>query len=94
MSTKARQRLLYLHAQTADVYSSIHAYTFIEPKKGYRPTLTVDVPDCPYTNVHDALIDGWQIIQFPLHQAPFDDHEIDMLGYEFILQKIEDVSDE
>ena len=34
-------------------------------------------------------IDGWQIIQFPHLQSPFSDTDLDMIGYEFILQKME-----
>jgi len=30
------------------------------------------------------------VIQFPDQRAPFDDREIDILGYEFILQKLEE----
>ncbi|MBN4073944.1 hypothetical protein JYT61_00125 [bacterium AH-315-E10] len=94
MTSDIKQRLLYLHAKTGNVYSKILAFTFIEPRKGFRPEIMATPPDCPYSNVHDALLDGWQVIQFPLHKADFDDVEIDMLGYEFILQKMEQVEDE
>lgn len=43
----------------------------------------------PYETVHDAIVDGWQIVQFPHLQAPFDDKDLDVVGYEFILQKME-----
>jgi hypothetical protein len=32
-------------------------------------------------------------VQFPHLQAPFDDHDLDVVGYEFILQKMEVVQD-
>ncbi|MBV7329800.1 hypothetical protein KFU94_16460 [Chloroflexi bacterium TSY] len=87
--TQSRQRLLYLHARTPSVYSDILGYTPIEPIKGYRNEIVAHEPDWPYATVHDALVDGWQIIQFPHLQAPFDDKDLDVVGYEFILQKIE-----
>ena len=45
--------------------------------------------DPTYQTVHEAIMDGWEVIHFPDQQAPFDDREIDVLGYEFILQKKE-----
>jgi hypothetical protein len=39
--------------------------------------------------VHGAIVDGWQVVQFPHLQAPFDDSDLDVVGYEFILQKME-----
>lgn len=91
-ATQPRQRLLYLHARTPNVFSDILGYTPVEPVAGYRVEITADEPDWPYRTVHDAMVDGWQIIQFPHLQAPFDDHDLDVVGYEFILQKMEVVA--
>ncbi len=84
-----RQRLLYLHATTPNVFSKILAYNLIEPVTGFRTEIKAETPDWPYDTVHDAVVDGWQVIQFPHSQAPFDDKDLDVIGYEFILQKIE-----
>ena len=46
----------------------------------------------PYRTVHEAIVDGWQVVQFPHLQAPFDDRDLDVVGYEFILQKMEVVT--
>ena len=89
-----RQRLLYLQARTPSPLSTIIGLTLIEPRKSYKPEITDPDPDWPYQTVHDALVDGWQIVQFPQQQAPFDDRELDVVGYEFILQKMEIVTDE
>ena len=35
-----------------------------------------------------------QIVQFPQLQAPIDDTDLDVVGYEFILQKLKDIHDE
>ncbi|MDE2728724.1 MAG: hypothetical protein OXI19_11925 [Gemmatimonadota bacterium] len=92
-ASSVRQRLLYLHARTPSVFSEILGCTPIEPVKDYRAEITADVPDWPYNTVHDALVDGWQIVQFPHLQAPIDDRDLDVVGYEFILQKLEEVHD-
>lgn len=86
---QARQRLLYLHARSPNVFSDILGYTPIEPIAGYRVEITAEEPDWPYQTVHDAIVDGWQVVQFPHLQAPFSDKDLDMVGYEFILQKME-----
>ena len=85
---QARQRLLYLHARTPSVFSEVLGYTPIEPIADYRVEISGGEFDCPYNTVHDALVDGWQIVQFPHLQAPFDDRDLDVVGYEFILQKM------
>ena len=84
-----RQRLLYVHAQTPSILSPVLEMTIYEPVAGFAVELTADEPAAPYATVHEAVVDGWQIVQFPLHQAVYDDDEIDMVGYEFILQKME-----
>ena len=89
-----RQRLLYLQARTPSVLSTIIGLTSIEPVKGFAPAISAEAPEWPYETVHDAVVDGWQIVQFPHLQAPFDDRALDVIGYEFILQKMEIVSDE
>jgi hypothetical protein len=93
-SAMPRQRLLYLHARTPNVFSDILGYTPIEPVKGYQTGITAEAPEWPYHTIHDALVDGWQIVQFPHLQAPFDDRDLDVVGYEFILQKMEVMQDE
>lgn len=88
----ARQRLLYLHARTPSVFSEILGLTRVEPVAGFKAEISAQVEEWPYRTVHDALVDGWQVVQFPQHQAPFDDGELDLVGYEFILQKMEVVA--
>ncbi|MBT5877304.1 MAG: hypothetical protein HOH43_28035 [Candidatus Latescibacteria bacterium] len=90
-SEPLRQRLLYLQARTPNVFSEILGLTQIEPIRGYRAEITATEQNWPYETVHEAIVDGWQIVQFPHLQAPFDDRDIDVIGYEFILQKMEAV---
>ena len=91
--TQLKQRLLYLHSRTPDVFSNIIALNLVEPTKNATREITAEDPDWPYQTVHDAIVDGWQIVQFPYLQAPFDDRELDVLGYEFILQKTEKIDE-
>ena len=88
---KFRQRLLYLHASTPHIGSQLVAACVHEPRKEDGAVATLDPmkEELPYKSVHDAICDGWQVIHFPLQKAPFDDREIDILGYEFVLQKLE-----
>src|SRR5437879_3756779 len=85
----ARQRLLYLHAATPNIRSAVIGMALHEPVPDSVTELAPDPPEWPYRTVHDAILDGWQVIHFPDQRAPFDDREIDILGYEFILQKVE-----
>lgn len=85
----ARQRLLYLHAATPSLYAGIVAAALHEPTPGALTQVDplAEMPD--YASVHAALCDGWRVVHFPDHRAPYDDREIDMVGYEFILEKWE-----
>jgi hypothetical protein len=84
-----RQRLLYLHAATPSLYAGIVAAALHEPVPGALTQVDPlgTMPD--YASVHAALCDGWRVVHFPDQRAPFDDREIDIVGYEFILEKWE-----
>lgn len=84
-----RQRLLYLHAAHPNVRSPLVNVTPEEPIAGYVAQIDPVAPQSPYNCVQDTLAEGWRIIHFPDQRAPFDDREIDILGYEFILEKME-----
>jgi hypothetical protein len=87
---KVRQRVLYLHAATPSIRSKVVGMALHEPVRGSITELSGQPQDWPYATVHDAILDEWQVIQFPVQLAPFDDREIDILGFEFILQKLEE----
>ncbi|MCE9589466.1 MAG: hypothetical protein K8S99_02965 [Planctomycetes bacterium] len=86
-----RQRLLYLHATTPNIGSALVGAALHEPRPGGMSQMDPMQKDPTYNTVHEAIIDGWRVIHFPLQMAPFDDREIDVLGYEFILEKWEPV---
>ena len=84
-----RQRLLYLHAATPGIRSQVIGMALHEPVQESVTEIVTVEQEWPYNTVHDAILDGWQVIHFPDQRTEFDDREIDILGYEFILQKLE-----
>ncbi len=90
---QARQRLLYLHTRTPSITAPVIGMAQHEPIAGGTDKLhTRD--EWPYATVHDAIIDGWQVVAFPNLMAPYDDRELTYVGYEFILQKLEEIVNE
>ena len=86
-----RQRLLYLHAATPSIYAGVVAAAAHEPTPGALTQIDPLADSLEYVTVHAALCDGWRIVHFPDQRAPFDDREIDIVGYEFILEKWEEM---
>lgn len=86
---RLRQRLLYLHAGGPSIRSPLVGAALHEPVAGSMTQIDPLAPELPYACVHDAILDGWRVIHFPLQTAPFEDREIDIMGYEFILEKME-----
>lgn len=87
--TKVRQRLLYMHLTTPAPHASAVSCTIFDPAAEVRNQLSAESPQLAYNSVVEAMADGWQVISFPDINAPIDDREVDMLGYLFILQKME-----
>ena len=84
-----RQWLLYLHAATPGIRSQVIGMALHEPIEGSVTEIVTEEQDWLYNTIHDAILDGWQVIHFPDQRTEFDDREIDILGYEFILQRLE-----
>jgi hypothetical protein len=85
-----RQHLLYLHARGPSVTAPIIGMAEHAPVTGAKDTIRTRT-DWPYNTVHDAIVDGWRVIHFPQQMAPFDDRELDYVGFEFVLEKFEEV---
>ena len=90
---RTRQRLLYLHAVTPSIYAGLVAAAVHEPVAGSVTEIDPEAGELPYRNVHDAIVAGWRVVHFPQQRAPFDDREIDLIGHEFILEKLEAYDD-
>jgi hypothetical protein len=86
---KVRQRLLYLHTSSPSPRSLVVAMDKLDPVPGGADMELTPEPAFPYPSVWDAMCDGWQVVQFPEYSAPIPDREIDVQGYQFILQKLE-----
>ena len=84
-----RQRLLYLHASSPSIYSNLIGGALHEPEAGSVAQIDPLAPELPYESVQEALVDGWRVVHFPQQLAPHHDREIDLMGYEFILEKLE-----
>jgi len=84
-----RQRLLYLHAREPSVRSEVIGWA---EHPGEEPG--GESRERPYPSVLAAIEDGWRALHFPQQLAPFDDRELDLVGYEFILEKLELVEEE
>ena len=59
-----RQRLLYLHASTPGIRSQVIGMALHEPVEGSVTEIVVEEQEWPYNTVHDAILDGWQVIIF------------------------------
>ena len=88
-----RQRLLYLHTRTPSILAPVIGMAQHEPVAGQADVLRTR-DEWHYETVHEALIDGWQVIHFPNLMAPYDDRELSYVGYEFILQKLEEIAND
>ena len=91
---QTRQRLLYLHAQYATIHSQVISFAKHEPGKPAPDNgITAEPVDWPYDTVYAAMMDGWHVVSFPQLRGPRHDGQIDLMGYEFILQKLEPYED-
>src|SRR5690606_12814709 len=88
--TQVRQRLLYMHLTTPVPQASAIACVIFEPVANAGGNeILADEPVLAYPSASAAIADGWQVLALPDLNAPIDDHEVDMLGYLFVLQKLE-----
>lgn len=88
-SSPGRQRLLFLYALQPTVRSVLVATTLHEV--GSVPQIDPLQPELPYQCVMDAIEDGWRVVHFPDHRGPFQEGRMDLLGYEYVLEKLEHV---
>lgn len=82
-----RQSLLYLYAMQPTVRAQLVATTVQDPTAGALCQIDPLAPELPYQTVIDAMADGWRVISFPDHRSAYQEGRIDMLGYEFVLEK-------
>ena len=86
-----RQNLLYLQAESVSVRSPIIAMALHEPVPDSLTQIEPTGIDFPYATVHEALIDGWRVVSFPSpKESATTDDDLTILGYEFVLEKMEE----
>jgi hypothetical protein len=89
LAAPMRQHLIYLYTADPNPRSGVLAWVEFPATTGPGPAIATDGRPCPYNTIIEAILDGWQVVHFPDHRAPFDDREIDILGYQFVLQKLQ-----
>lgn len=89
LQPRRTQKLLYLYALQPTVRAMLVATTLQDPKASELCQIDPMAPELPYNCVMDALADGWRVIHFPDHRGPYEEGRMDMLGYEFVLEKFE-----
>jgi hypothetical protein len=89
-----KQRLLYLSAQSTDPRSPAISQALHEPVSGTIVEIDPTSTGIDYESVHDAVIDGWRIVHFPDQRGTLADSGVDVLGFQFILEKMEQFDDQ
>ena len=85
------QRLLYINTESTHPQSAALSTAIYEPVEGSITQIDPTSEDLPYDSVHAAIIDGWRVIQAPDVWAGIGDDEAgEVIGFQFILEKIED----
>ena len=85
------QRLLYISAESTHPQSPALSAAIYEPVAGSMSQLDPTTTSLPYDSVHAAVMDGWRVIQAPDQWAGLAAEAAgDVIGYQFVLEKIED----
>ena len=84
-----KQRLLYLSALSTDPKSPTISEALHEPVTGTSVEIDPMSDGLEYDSVHAARCDGWRVVRFPDQRANLSDSDVDVLGFQFILAKME-----
>lgn len=85
------QRLLYINSESTHPQSVALSAAVYEPVAGSVTQIDPTSDGLPYESVHAAIIDGWRLIQAPDVWAGIGSDEAgEVIGFQFILEKIED----
>ncbi len=82
---RPRQRLLYLHSREPSVDSPVIAFQR-HPSNGSEQCDA----EMPYPTVAAAIEAGWMVVQFPVACSATDDVYLDGLGFEFVLEQLDE----
>ena len=85
------QCLLYISSESTHPQSPALSAAIYEPVAGSVSQLDPTTTGLPYDSVHAAVMDGWRVIQAPDQWAGIAAEAAgDVIGYQFVLEKIED----
>ena len=88
-----KQRLLYLSAQSTDPRSPAISQALHEPVRGSIVEIDPTRTRLDYETVHDAICDGWRVVHFRDQRGLLEGSEIEALGYQIVLEKMEQFDD-
>ena len=88
-----KQRILYVSAVSTDPKSPVISLALHEPVKGTIVEIDPTSDGLEYGSVHDAVCDGWRVVHFPDQRGSLADSDADVLGFQFILEKMEQFDD-
>jgi len=88
-----KQRLLYLSGQSTDPRSPAISQALHEPVDGTIVEIDPTSSGLDYATVHDAVVDGWRIVHFPDQRGSVIDSDVEVIGFQFILEKLEEFND-
>jgi hypothetical protein len=89
-----RQKLLVLYAHSPDLNSRTVAWSMYDGT-GKENHTTGDSELPPYETIVQAMLDGWRVVQFPQQfpAYPGMEYTTSYLRYEYVLEKLEELSD-
>lgn len=82
---RPRQRLLYLHSREPSVDSPVIAFQRHPSNESEQ-----DQAEMPYPTVGAAIEAGWMVVQVPAAGPAADDVYLDGLGFEFVLEQLDE----
>jgi len=88
-----KQRLLYLSTQSTDPRSPAISQALHDPVKGTIVEIDPTLGSLDYESVHDAICDGWRVVHFPDQRGALTDSDVEVIGFQFILEKMEQFDD-
>ena len=88
-----KQRLLYLSTQSTDPRSPAISQALHDPVKGTIVEIDPTLGSLDYESVHDAICDGWRVVHFPDQRGTLTDSDVEVIGFQFILEKMEQFDD-
>lgn len=86
-----RQQLLVLYSGNSSPTSKVVGFSLYDGSQLEEPFVPIDAP-IPYPTVLDAMRDGWRVINYPALQARLNPMETDYLEFEFVLEKMVEVT--